>query len=839
MAAVRTDYLPRLALERQSNNLRPLTDTFVGRERELGELAALLQAAGTRLVTILAPGGYGKSRLASELCSRLLGRFGEGVFEVRLARLGAAQRIAEAVATATGLQLAGNRDAGEQVLDYLREKEVLLHIENFEHLIQGVQFLQQVLDTAPRVRLLVTSRLALEIPAEQTYRLLPLQTGAGSDSVYLFATRALRVLPSFSLDPAAAAEADGLCSLLCGVPLAIELAAAWLDRASLPELQAALRAHARQSFGDAELSAEQAVRLACSWSWSQLDPAQRTALMQLATFRGGFFTVEAQALLGLAGARIETLLAELTRRSWLDSFAAEGRPRYTIRNVASREYAWEQLAATRDGAGADPVDPARPPTLYARAVATHARCFAELVAVEGEKLKGWPDGGQTTALHRLKLLEKENILAALDSAVEFSDLPSLLLLARHLGRLMEMTSEFILLQETYTKLLASALRLGSLELELAARGGLCAAAYHSGRYDDCDEQARAVEELGTRLDRTVSRADAKRARGLTAYTRGQYQEARALLLEALDLSREAGDRFCEASVLNNLANVEVQQRTWPLARGHYQECLELRREIGDRYGEAMVLNNLGNLEQREGRVAEGLQQLEQCLAIRREICDMHGQAAALGNVGIALYTLGEVDRARDSFRAAHAIQRSLGDRLGIAGTLNNLGAVERGKRDFAASSAVFRQAVALSREIGYGVGEATALLNLANAQALLGEQAAARQAYAETLQTLLRLGGLNLLPKAVALAGALLTTEGASMAAAQALHGGVYHCPGRHCRIDPDEQELIDGGWDRVNAALSAGQLNPAQLAAVKLQAEGLSVEELAGEALAALGVLV
>jgi tetratricopeptide (TPR) repeat protein len=545
--------------------------------------------------------------------------------------------------------------------------------------------------------------------------------------------------------------------------------------------------------------------------------------MQLATFRGGFFAVEAQALLGMGAQRLEPLLHELCHRNWLTSFTADGRVRYTLRNVASREYAWEQLTAP-------PPQPAaleQPAELYRRALRAHARCFAELVAREGEKLKGAPGSGQTAALHRLKLLEKENILAALETALECDDLDSLLLLAPHLGRLMEMTSEFSLLRETAERLLTAAHDLRSPRLELCAQGGRAAAAFRTGDLDQAQSAAQRVGELADQLQDASAAADALRVQGLIAYTRGDYPQALELLRAGLERLADQPDVVCEAGLLNNLANAEVPLREWAAARQHFERCLELRRAGGDRYGEAMVLNNLGNLDLREQRTDDGVARLEQCLAIRREICDLHGQAATFGNLGIANYVRGEVDTARTNFRQALAIQRSLGDRLGMAGTLNNLGAVERAQRDFATARPLYQQAVTLSRELSYGLAEATALLNLGNAEAALGNQAAAVEAYGSALPLLLQLGGLSLLPKTVALAGAQLARRGCWPAAVAALHGGVQRCPELQCQVEPDEQELLDQAWQQVSRAIDAGALSSVEVDAARARGAALELAEL------------
>ena len=339
----------------------PPATPFVGREADLAELAGLLATPACRLLTLIGPGGVGKTRLALRAAAeaRAAGAFPDGVHVVALQPLASADLLAGAVADAAGLAPAGARDPTEHLRDGLRGRAALLVLDNFEHLLEGAALLPPILAAAPGVRLLVTSREALALQEEWRYPVqgLPYPAGAGAAdlegpedyaAVRLFAERARRVRRDFSLAEEGA-DVARLCRLVEGLPLALELAAAWTSVLSCAEIAADL------ALGLDVLATRlrdvperhRSMRAVFDGSWARLDDHQRAVLARLSVFQGGFRREAAEAVAGAAPAT----LAALVDGSLLH---LEPGGRYQLHELL-RQYAeerlWERPEAAAGGRG--------------------------------------------------------------------------------------------------------------------------------------------------------------------------------------------------------------------------------------------------------------------------------------------------------------------------------------------------------------------------------------------------------------------------------------------------------------------------------------------------------
>ena len=320
--------------------------SFIGRETEIAEINALLCDSACQLLTLLGLGGSGKTRLAIETAAALEHNFADGVFFVALQPLSVAEEIVPAMADALGLQLFGAADPVQQLLDDLRDKQVLLLLDNFEHLIEGAPLLLDILQATPQVKLLVTSREALKLEGEWLRHLdglsYPEPDAAPDDSAYsavqLFAERARRVRGDFRLQ-AEQPHVIRICQLVEGMPLAIELAASWLRVLSCAdvarEIERSLDLLAREQSRFAER--HRGMRAVFNPTWNMLSERERQVFRQLSVFRGGF---EREAAEAVAGASLD-VLAGLVDKALLRMNSAG---RYDIHELL-RQYSEEKLRA--------------------------------------------------------------------------------------------------------------------------------------------------------------------------------------------------------------------------------------------------------------------------------------------------------------------------------------------------------------------------------------------------------------------------------------------------------------------------------------------------------------
>ncbi len=327
------------------NNLPIQPTSFIGRQRELVEIASLLANPDVRLLTILAPGGMGKTRLALAAAEQQLGRYADGVFFVPLAPLSSPDDIVTTIAASVGFSFSGSEPPHRQLLDYLHERHLLLVLDNFEHLLDGVPLAADILQAAPDARVLATSREKLNLTGETVFSLSGLEfpdwetpeDALAYDAIQLFVQSAHRVWPNFRLQADELDHLTRICRLTAGMPLAIVLAAGWLDMLTVERIAAEIQR------GIDILETEQrdvperqrSVRATFNYSWGRLNEAEQSVFMKLSVFHGGF-TQEAAEAVAVASLRS---LRKLVDKA-LVSVSTNGR--YEVHELL-RQYAEEQL----------------------------------------------------------------------------------------------------------------------------------------------------------------------------------------------------------------------------------------------------------------------------------------------------------------------------------------------------------------------------------------------------------------------------------------------------------------------------------------------------------------
>jgi len=664
---LRADFPPLKTLDARPNNLPAQTTPFIGREKEIRVIKEQLSNANVRLLTLSGAGGAGKTRLALQAAAEMVDDFEHGVFFVPLATLSDQALVLQTIAQAFGLRETAGRQFKEQLKEHLREKQMLLVLDNFEQVIDAAPLISDLLTAAARLKVLVTSREVLRLSGETDYqvpplslpdlkRLPPLERLRQYEAVALFIERAIVVKPAFAVTNENAPAVAEICYHLDGLPLAIELAAAHA-RVLPPQRMLSELSH-RLSFltrGARDLPARQrTLRGAIDWSHDLLSGAEQKLFRRLAVFVGGS-TLEAIEAVCNSESELNVLetIESLAGKSLVKQTEATGEPRFAMLETI-REYATERLVAAGE---------------EERIKERHRDNFLSLAEQAEPKLIG---AKQAEWLQRLEE-EHEN----LREAISWS------------------------LGETGA---AAGLRLcGALQRFWWTHGHAT-----EGRQWCTRVLCKAGAEKRTR-----ERAYVLNAAGVLSYYQGDYPAARVLHEESLVIRRELGDRPGIAASLGNLGNVALNQGDYPAATALQEQSLAIRRELGDRYGTATTLNNLGVVAINQGDYPASRAVLEESLAISRELGNPHSIALSLSNLGHVALDQGDHPAARALLKEGLAIRRDLGDRFGIATSLSNLGLVALNESDYPAARALLGESLAIRRELGDQFGIPASLEGLA------------------------------------------------------------------------------------------------------------------------------
>jgi predicted ATPase/class 3 adenylate cyclase len=649
---LRRDFPALRTLEAAPNNLSQQLTSFIGRERELVEVKKLL--GNTRLLTLLGVGGIGKTRLSLQVAADVMDDYPDGVWVVELAPLADARLVAQAVASVLGVKEEAGRPVVEALLKHVKDRQLLLILDNCEHLVSAcAELTRQLLQSGPHLKILASSREHLHVAGEASYQVpalaspdpqdtIPLAALTQYEAVSLFVDRTVAARPAFQLTQQNAKAVTEICHRLDGIPLAIELAAARARALSVEMIAARLSDRFRLlTRGDTSaLPRQQTLRALIDWSYDLLTEHERALLGQLAVFAGGW-TLDAAEAVGADGdvARTDVLdlLTNLVEKS-LVVLDPEG-ARYRLLETV-REYAQERLNESGYG------DHGRTRHLaFYLALAERAR--PELVGPE-----------QGAWLVRLDL-ERENLLAAhawCDRAEGGAELG--------------------------LKLVCSVWRYWLSR-------GLLGLGYRL--------TVEALARAGAQ-GRSAARCRALFDAGQLASSMGRYSEAREYLEESLAIAREIGDERRVAAALQPLALAFLGQGDLDAARIHLREALALARGLGDKRSIAAALNALAQLHRVEGQLDTAEPLYDQVLALARELGDRESIAIALLNLAMVSIGRSSGDRAQSMLREVLSIAEEIGSKPAGQSVLEvsaGLGAVraewERAGLFFGAAEAQTRQ----------------------------------------------------------------------------------------------------------------------------------------------------
>ncbi|HSF81041.1 MAG TPA: BTAD domain-containing putative transcriptional regulator [Anaerolineales bacterium] len=754
------------------HNLPPSLTPFVGRNEEIRQLATRLRADECRLLSIVGPGGSGKTSLAIQTARTLISKFPNGVYFVPLGALGSAAGIPHTLAEALEISRPDDTHPEAQTLDYLRDKHLLLVLDGMEGLLDGVGLIERLLQAASGIKILVTSRVRLNAQFENRYALsglgVPADTAEpaaalASEAVQLFLSGAVRAQPSFSLPAGAVGQVVRICRLVQGMPLGILLASAWVALLSPAEIAARLQDNLDFLVVDWQDLPERlrSLRATFNYSWNLLTERERGVLQSLAVFRAGFSLQAAEQVVGSTARE----LLRLMDKSLLQRTPSG---RFEVHDLV-RQYAAEKLSlrlsaelAIRDH---------------------HCAYYLELARKAEADLKGTR---QAETLRNLDL-EAENLRQAWRWAVENGRVDLISAALNGLCLHYELRGHY---EAGLHACHLAVEKLGSRESEEENYPGWLEA--HTWEfYFNCllnhSELAQAMwEQLQRHYTGTPSSGpDLRASQALAWFGRGRLEKElfkqRDHLQRGLELFHALGEDWWAARMLMLLGLNYSRQGDYPLAIRTHEDSLALRRalgipgeiadalrqlsyahafhgrlelalnlmqeaaglykSLGTPYGEASAARHLGMISGWHGRIADSRTLLEKSLPFYQQIGLRLDGIVVYAALSLSKMHLGEIDSARKDAQIAIKDARQLGASRELAVSLLVMGFLDLVQGEPVIALENIQEGVAIYREMGYSNELDYGLAYLGFTLREVGETQMARVALCEALTLVQRRGG--------------------------------------------------------------------------------------------------
>ncbi len=666
---------PLKTLDNRPNNLPVQPTHLIGREREIEAVRQRLLNADTRLLTLTGPGGTGKTRLALQVAAEVVDEFTGGVFFIDLAPIRDPALVISEIAQTLGVRETAGRPLIDSLKDYLREKRLLLLLDNFEQVLEAAPEVAQLVQAAPGLKVLATSRAALHLRGEKEYPVPPLSLPDPKnlpslerlnqyEAVRLFIERATDAKPDFEVTNDNAPAVVEICVRLDGLPLAIELAAARIKilppQAILSRLQSRLKV---LTGGARDLPArQQTLRNTIEWSYDLLDEEEKKLFRWLAVFVGGC-TLEAIAEVGNTdgdlGIDVLDGVQSLVDKSLVkQQEGVGGEPRFVMLETI-HEFAGEKLEESGEGE-----------KLRRR----HVRYFLAFAEEANDGLGGAKSGEWLARLAE----EHDNMRAILElslAAGGAEDIEGGLHLAGTLWRFWNRHGD---LDEGRTRLVAL-LSKGAAEAHTRGRAkALFAAgqlAYHQGDYAPATPLLEESLIIYRELDDAYNTSAVLQILGLLAVRRANYSSARALCEESVEIERELQRKGGTAMALGSLAEVVQCQGDYALARSLCEESLAIFRELDAKAGIANMLNNLGDVARYQHNYAEAQSLYEESLSLFRKITHKQGIPYPLLSLGRLALLEQDCERARGLLKDSLTRFKELSNNRRIAMCLIELAAL--------------------------------------------------------------------------------------------------------------------------------------------------------------------
>jgi predicted ATPase/DNA-binding CsgD family transcriptional regulator len=658
-------------------NLPVQTTPFIGRADELSDLERLLKEKHIRLVTLLAPGGMGKTRLATKLVEKLSTDFNDGVFFIPLNELISEEHLISTIAESVGLRLQPGGNPSSQVFQHLRDKQILLVLDNIENIQTGLNFVADLLLQTPEIKLLTTSRKRLNLMGETIFPVgglkvpdknLPIADLAKFSAVTLFIQIAQNTHPSFKIHQNDWKDIVKICQLVMGMPLGIVLAATWVNLFSPAEIAAEITKSMDILSTDLYDIPERhrSIRAVFASTWTQLVDEERESIEKLSVFRGGF---DRQAGQKITDTSLHTLRL-LAERGMLSRTALG---RFEVHELI-RQYAEEQLGQS---------------AYYRITLDSHANYYANLL---DHLYLDMRSRQQRFALGRVE----ENI------------------------ENMKSAWDYFLGQKNHATIAAM---VPGFYYFFESQGW-----YQEGR----GIFERAVMQFSSGVQKPLLGRLYARL-GAFEHRLGDYQNAAKSLKDSLSMLQNSGDDGELAYTVSFMADLSRSLGDYEASRKLCQKSLSLFDKVNDKWGIAGELHNLGVAAYHLGEMEEAQNFYEKSLVISRDLGDPYGTVTSLIAIGVLLQDMGKYDEAKKLYLKSFTISEGLDDLNGIIASTINLGRVDFLMGNLKSAKKYSQAGFEISNELGDRWGIAASLINLGDITCYLENQQDARMYFRDAL----------------------------------------------------------------------------------------------------------
>jgi predicted ATPase/DNA-binding CsgD family transcriptional regulator len=658
--------------------------TFVGRDKELADITQSLRNPSCRLLTISGPGGVGKTRLAVQVVRSITDHFKQGTFFINLQPVETANHLVSAIADSLDIPLSGQDEPSLQLCNYLGDKEMLLVLDNFETLLTDTNFVSLLLKNVPKVKLIITSRQALNLRGEWLYPIsgmsYPNEGGLHKtgdyDAVQFFTQCAQRVRPDFSSE-SERKEVIRICQLVDGLPLALEIAASWTKILGCVAIADQIQKDIEFLTSNLQDAPPQhrSMLAVFDQSWNLLSEDERSIFKRLSVFRGGFDLRAARKVTDAS----PSLLAGLVDKSII---RVESEGRFQIHEL-SRQYAKEKLEQDPEGA--------------TQARDRFGRHYIEYIhSLEGDLIAG----RQRKAILEVKV-ELENIRKAWEWAITNANIDSIAKSVMSLSLFYQYQSRYLegnrMLEEAETVLREKPPSKQRDLILVAVLSDLAWLRIRLGKFDQAE--AGLIESMAL-LEKHKARPilgncfDPRVPLGVITSIRGDTKKTASLAKQVLQVSQSQGEIWNEMDSYYLLTRAAILESDFENAQDYAQQTYRIAKDHQEDWFMAYCLNELGAV------------------------------AAALGDYGTA----------RGHFQASYQLREEFNDPEGMAVALNHLGGIALREEDFIGAGRYFQQSQEIYQEINDQGGLATSLNGLARAALAQDELLEARERFLTALQ---------------------------------------------------------------------------------------------------------